>query len=861
MKMSMRLLIAAVLFVAGCKVNDYCLECLSGDGGHGDGGGGGDANDGGITGDGSGSGSACVPTNGGVEICDGKDNDCNGLIDEGNLPEVGDACANQTGECAGGVKICTTKFHCSTTTTTVCHGASDTLSCPSTETCVAEGIDTDYLACSKYPTPEQCDNKDNDCNGLTDEGDPGGGSTCPPGATNAGECRKGTNHCVNGALQCQGYVGPTPEVCDTLDNDCNGMIDDGLTNMGSCGSNSTSPCQLGVYQCQGGAKQCVGAINPTFEACDGIDNDCNGIIDDGYNKQSDPNTCGNTCAVCQVPANSNANPTCTGGVCGFACKPGYQDKDGNPANGCEFGPCFPTGAEVCDGQDNDCDGNTDEGLTPPAICLSKGECAGTVAACTGATGWKCTYKNTVEVDSNGNVVQQETKCDTLDNDCDGAIDEGQPNLGQVCHDDKLGVCQTTGHYICDSTNISGPAICDNSNPGQTAIPEACDNVDNDCDGNVDEDMAQTSSTSPAVVGEDWVDIRGGRQMTTYEMSKPDASSSDAGSVTAHACSRKGVQPWVNVTYPQAVAACASIGATLCSEEEWHRTCSNILTRASTSQPFTIAAAGTYIEAEDFTNIASATSGGTLRSWSEDDTTGFFGASDMQVLPNTGANLSAANALAGGPRMDYLVTFPASGTYEIWARMYANSTGDNEVWVGVTATPPATPTNSKATSSTQAWVWMDIGAFSVPSGSLTRTIEVFMKEDGLRIDALYVASNGSTPTTTGNGAGGTWSYDAQNTTYAPTKCNGHDYDSTQDATLATGSLTNCTPVAFGDAGPYDLSGNVKEWTLAHQSGQNPIRGGASNNTSVGISCALNFTLADDTFFFSNVGFRCCRPKPP
>src|SRR3569623_919263 len=149
----MRLLIAAVLFVAGCKVNDYCLECLSGDGGHGDGGGGGDANDGGITGDGSGSGSACVPTNGGVEICDGKDNDCNG---------------------------------------------------------------------------------------LKDEGDQGGGSTCPPGATNAGECRKGTNHCVNGALQCQGYVGPTPEVCATLANDCNGMIDDGNTNKSSNNTNRTT---------------------------------------------------------------------------------------------------------------------------------------------------------------------------------------------------------------------------------------------------------------------------------------------------------------------------------------------------------------------------------------------------------------------------------------------------------------------------------------------------------------------------------------------------------------------------------------------------------------------------------------------
>ena len=57
--------------------------------------------------------------------------------------------------------------------------------------------------------------------------------------------------------------------------------------------------------------------------------------------------------------------------------------------------------------------------------------------------------------------------------------------------------------------------------------------------------------------------------------------------------------------------------------------------------------------------------------------------------------------------------------------------------------------------------------------------------------------------------------------------------------------------------FDMSGNVKEWTLAHEPGENPIRGGASNNTGIGISCPLNFTLGTDTFFFPNVGFRCCR----
>lgn len=37
----------------------------------------------------------------------------------------------------------------------------------------------------------------------------------------------------------------------------------------------------------------------------------------------------------------------------------------------------------------------------------------------------------------------------------------------------------------------------------------------------------------------------------------------------------------------------------------------------------------------------------------------------------------------------------------------------------------------------------------------------------------------------------------------------------------------------------------------------IPGGASNNTSVGISCGFDFTAADNSFYFPNVGFRCCR----
>ena len=51
--------------------------------------------------------------------------------------------------------------------------------------------------------------------------------------------------------------------------------------------------------------------------------------------------------------------------------------------------------------------------------------------------------------------------------------------------------------------------------------------------------------------------------------------------------------------------------------------------------------------------------------------------------------------------------------------------------------------------------------------------------------------------------------------------------------------------------------MKEWTAARAANQNPIRGGSSNNTVDGISCELNFTLADNAFFFPDTGFRCCR----
>ena len=100
-----------------------------------------------------------------TRLRDGKDNDCDVLVDEGVLPEVGDLCSNQNGQCAGGTKLCAPTFHCSVTVAQACLDA-DATTCPQGETCKADGKSTDHIACDKNPSPESCDGNDNNCNGM-----------------------------------------------------------------------------------------------------------------------------------------------------------------------------------------------------------------------------------------------------------------------------------------------------------------------------------------------------------------------------------------------------------------------------------------------------------------------------------------------------------------------------------------------------------------------------------------------------------------------------------------------------------------------------------------------------------------------
>jgi hypothetical protein len=275
------------------------------------------------------------------------------------------------------------------------------------------------------PGEEVCDGIDNDCDGEIDE--ELGTTTC-----GVGECEVTVDNCVEGLEQECLAGDPTDEICDGLDNDCNGDVDDELGTT-TCG---VGECEVTVANCvEGEVQDCVPA-EASEETCDGLDNDCDGDVDNGLGTI----TCG--LGICEVTVD--------------ACLDGTVQE-------CLAGE---GGVESCDGLDNDCNGETDELLGTTTCGI--GECEVTVDNCLEGVVQDCVPAEAgVEV------------CDGKDNDCDGDSDEelGTTTCG-------VGECEVTVENC-----VAGDEI--------TCIPlpakdEECDSLDNDCDGDIDEELGTTT---------------------------------------------------------------------------------------------------------------------------------------------------------------------------------------------------------------------------------------------------------------------------------------------------------------------------------------------------------------------------------
>ncbi len=315
------------------------------------------------------------------------------------------------------------------------------------------------------PEAEVCDGFDNDCDGDIDDNTPDGGDDCSTGLN--GICARGVTFCNRGRFECRTTATPSAEVCDRLDNDCDGLTDEGVTTAcGGCGAVPAEVCDDEDNDCDGltdeGLTNSCGRCAPEpTELCNRGDDDCDGLIDEGV--VNDCGACGPTPSeVCDGSDND-----CDGLV------------DETLINAC--GECGATPTEVCDGVDNDCDGRFDEnvlnacgfcGAPPVDVCDgADNDCDGdideSVANACGGCG----------------PLPAET-CNGLDENCDGQVDEGVTNRCGTCGVEPEELCDGEDNDCDDDIDEAVRNACGScGNLGD----DVCDGFDNDCDGTTDED--------------------------------------------------------------------------------------------------------------------------------------------------------------------------------------------------------------------------------------------------------------------------------------------------------------------------------------------------------------------------------------
>ena len=334
---------------------------------------------------------------------------------------------------------------------------------------------------------ETCNGVDDNCNGQIDEGfdvDGDGYTTC------AGDCNDANNAINPGAT----------EICNTADDDCDGQINESVGNTyyadtdgdgyGNAASSTVACTQPSGYVSN--SNDCDdnnNAINiGATEVCNTADDDCDGQINEGvgntYYADTDSDGYGNAASstvACTQPS-------------GYVSNSNDCDDNNNAVNSGATEICN-TADDDCDGQINEGVGNTYFADTDGD---GYGNAASTTVACTQPSGFVSNSSDCNDANSAINPGATEI-CNTDDDDCDGQINEGVGNTYYADTDgDGYGnAVSTTVACTQPSGYVSNSSDCNDANSAiNTGASEICDNgLDDNCSGATDEGCCAVVASS------------------------------------------------------------------------------------------------------------------------------------------------------------------------------------------------------------------------------------------------------------------------------------------------------------------------------------------------------------------------------